>query len=478
MSDDRQISVAADDSDAQRLATRRVNRRRFTQGAVGLGLSAVTVPSLLTPSRAYAQDEPVATPEPTVVPAEGAVQLQYWDMQWGSPAFMNALQNLVTEFNTSQQDIHVSFQQLSWGDYMQKLLSAAQAGTPPDMSGGDSGIAFNMAAQDQALDISDLFQKWEADGLFADMPEWAYKKWDWNGMHPGITWQFDSRAIYYRKDLLEQAGLEVPTTWDEWHAALEKLHNPNGGIAGLAIPGKQATYDTDQFYMTLALQAGGGIADPEGNLVIDSPPNLEALKFEKDLADNFCARGTPSWTFTEVMKAFEQGKAAMAFGGGWFIQDIKTNAPDLFDKVGMLPPLIGPGGAEAQHIVSFANPWMIYKQTKHPEETKTFLDWMIRPEHLMELYGAEPGGKWPVYKSLLDSPVYQENELIHTLAEQTVNNGVDYWYPNNAAAVGIGAIGTSIADIVVNPVLAGARSPEDALKDAQQKMAPLFQRQG
>jgi hypothetical protein len=39
-------------------------------------------------------------------------------------------------------------------------------------------------------------------------------------------------------------------------------------------------------------------------------------------------------------------------------------------------------------------------------------------------------------------------------------------------------MGTSLSDIVVNPVLAGARSPEDALKDAQQKMAPLFQRQG
>jgi multiple sugar transport system substrate-binding protein len=478
MSDDAKFAVPADRSDARSSSSRRMNRRQFAQGVVGLGLSAATDPSFLNPSHAYAQDQPVATPEPTVVPAEGAVQLQYWDMEWGSEAFMNALQNLVTEFNTSQQDIHVSFQQLSWGDYMQKLLSAAQAGTPPDMSGGDSGIAFNMAAQDQALDISDLFEKWEADGRFADMPEWAYKKWDWNGMHPGITWQFDSRAIYYRKDMLEQAGLEVPTTWEEWRSAIEQLHKPDAGVAGLAIPGKQATYDTDQFYMTLALQASGGIADPEGNLTIDSPANLEALKFEKDLADNFCARGTPSWTFTEVMKAFEQGKAAMAFGGGWFIQDIKTNAPDLFDKVGLLPPLIGPGGPEAQHIVSFANPWMIYKQTEHPEETKTFLDWMLRPERLMKLYGAEPGGKWPVFKSLLDDPIYQENELIHTLAEQTVNSGVDYWYPNNAAAVGIGAMGTSIADIVVNPVLAGARSPEDALKDAQQKMAPLFQRQG
>jgi multiple sugar transport system substrate-binding protein len=478
MSDDGKFVVPADSSDVRSSTSRRINRRRLTQGTIGLGLSAVTVPTFLSASRAYAQDEPEATPEPTVAPAEGAVQLKYWDMEWGDETFMSALQNLVTEFNTEHPEIHVTFQRLSWGDYMQKLLSAAQAGTPPDMSGGDAGIAFNMAAQDQALDISDLYEKWEAEGLFADMPEWAYKKWDWNGMHPGITWQFDSRTIYYRKDMLEEAGLEVPTTWEEWRSALEKLHKPDAGVAGLAIPGKQATYDTDQFYTSLALQAGGGIADAEGNLTIDSPANLEALRFEKDLADNFTARGTPSWTFTEVMRAFEQGNAAMAFGGGWFIQDIRTNAPDLFEKVGILPPLIGPGGPERQVIVSFANPWMIYKQTQHPEEAKIFLDWMIRPERLRALYASEPGGKWPVYKSLLDDPIYQENELIQTLAEQTVNFGVDYWYPNNAAAVGIGAIGTSIADIIVNPVLAGARSPEDALKDAQQKMAPLFQRQG
>ena len=44
--------------------------------------------------------------------------------------------------------------------------------------------------------------------------------------------------------------------------------------------------------------------------------------------------GTPSWTFTEVMRAFEQEQAAFAFGGGWFIEDIRLNAPDLFDRVG------------------------------------------------------------------------------------------------------------------------------------------------
>lgn len=468
-----------DNSGSREASIDRLDRRKLVRRGVGLGVSTATAASWLSAQHVFAQDEAEEgpTPQPTVAPAEGAVQLQYWDMAWGSAAFMSRLQDNVTEFNQQHPEIHVSFTQLAWGDYTQKLLSAVQAGNPPDIGGGDSGIPFNMAAQDQALDLSDLYEEWEADGTFDDMKPWAFEKWqDFRGITPGITWQLDSRGIYYRKDLLEQAGLQVPTTWDEWRAAMEALHNPDEGLMALAVPGKQGTYDTDQFYMTLVFQAGGSLADEEGNPTFDTPEHLAALEFEKEIVENFAAPGTPSWTFTEVMRAFEQGNAAFAFGGGWFIEDIRQNAPDLFDNVGLLPPLIGPGGPDSQFIVSFANPWMIYKQTDHPEETKTFLKWMMRPENLEKLYASEPGGKWPVYNSLLESPTYQENELIATMAEHTIEYGVDYWYPNTAAAVGIASMGTSMADIIINPVITGNREPKAALEDAQASLAPLFQR--
>jgi multiple sugar transport system substrate-binding protein len=409
--------------------------------------------------------------------SSGAVQLDYWDMQWGSPTFMNQIKKNVEEFNSEHPDIQVKFTQLSWGDYQQKLLSAVQAGNPPDVGGGDSGIPFNMDAQGQTLDISDLYQEWEQDGTFDDMPAWAHEKWDYNGKEVGITWQFDQRAIFYRKDLLQEAGIKVPTTWDELLSAVQKLHDPANDMVGIAFPGKQGTYDTDQFYMTLVLQAGGGLSDEEGNPTFDTPEQLEALNFEKELM-NYAAEGTPSWTFTEVLKQFEQGKAAFAFGGGWYAADIEKNAPELKGKVGVLPVLEGPGGPEARHCVSFANPWMIYNQTEHPEEAKTFLKWMMEKDHIRALYAAEPGAKWPVYRSLLDDPIYKQNELVETLAKQVVESGVDYWYPNNAGAVGIASMGTGIADMIVNPVITGARDPEDALAEAQERLGPLFQTQG
>lgn len=452
----------------------RISRRSLIGGmaATPFAVGAHAVPSAL----AQEATPPLATPEPTLAPAPDAVQLNYWDMQWGSAIFMSAMQNLVTDFNRENPGIYVTFQQLSWADYMQKILSAIESGNPPDMSGGDSGIAFNMAAQDQALDISDLYAEWEADGTLADMTEWSRQKWNWNGMYVGVTWQFDSRAIYYRKDLFEEAGINVPTTWDELKAAAQALHKPDQGVVGLAIPGKQGSYDTDQFYMTLAIQAGGGLADPDGNLTIDSPANLAALQFEKELVDSVTPRGTASWTFTEVLRAFEQGQAAMAFGGGWFVADMERNAPEIFENAGILPPLVGPGGEESAKIVSFANPWMIYKQTEYPDEAKTFLKWMMRPENLRKLYAAEPGAKWPAYQSLVEDPIYQSNEMLSTLAQQTVEKGVDYWYPNNTAAVGIASMGTAITDTVVNPVITGNVAPEDALAEAQDQLEPLFRR--
>ena len=61
---------------------------------------------------------------------------------------------------------------------------------------------------------------------------------------------------------------------------------------------------------------------------------------------------------------------------------------------------------------------MIYSQTEHPEEAKVFLRWMMEPENLAKLYEAQPGNKWPIYKSLVDSPVYQDNELLAEMARR------------------------------------------------------------
>jgi ABC-type glycerol-3-phosphate transport system substrate-binding protein len=174
----------------------------------------------------------------------------------------------------------------------------------------------------------------------------------------------------------------------------------------------------------------------------------------------------------------------MAFGGGWFIADLVTSASktgsaatlarNILKNSGVLPVLLGPGGKKAQHSVAFANPWMIFKQTQHPKEAKIFLDWLMSKKTLSRIYAAAPGGVWPVYKSVVKTRAFTANPLVKAVAEQETKRGVDYWYPYNKGAIGVAGLGTGIADYIVNPVLTGARTPQDALKDAQTKLSPLF----
>src|SRR5439155_16571774 len=115
-----------------KMTTHRTNHRWPVLLASTVLLTAVVGGGALAASAATPAARSAARPHSTIV-------LNYWDMQWGGPRFTNQTKANVATFNRIHPGIYVKYQQLSWGDYTQKLLSAVQAGSPPDVGGGDSG---------------------------------------------------------------------------------------------------------------------------------------------------------------------------------------------------------------------------------------------------------------------------------------------------------------------------------------------------
>jgi len=113
---------------------------------------------------------PAAQGEGAAAPAAEKVVLQYWEMDWGDQVTA-ALQEMVKQFNEAHPNIEVQMTTLSWGDYVQKMLSAVAAGTPPDVTGGDSGLPFNFYAQGEAMVLDDLYAQWKSDGTFDDLTQ-------------------------------------------------------------------------------------------------------------------------------------------------------------------------------------------------------------------------------------------------------------------------------------------------------------------
>lgn len=389
-----------------------------------------------------------------------SVTLQYWDMQWGT-ALMAAVQTQMEIYNAANPYVDVEYTELSWGDYNQKFLSAIAAGTPPDVSGGGSGTPYNMHAQKEVLVLNDLYDRWKESGRFDDLTPWGQRVWFYEGDYIAVTWQIDARAVYYRKDVFEKAGLTPPTTHDELLATAEALTDREREYFGIVFPGKAGGYDTDQWFMMNLVQNGGYLFNEDGTPALDSEVFLETVKFMKKLQDVSGPEGLPSYGWDEIRRYYQQDSAAMIFNGGWFIGQLRTESPEIYENTGVLPPLVGSAPTAEPHIIGFYNPWFIFKQTKHPAEAIEFLDFMANPANLAIIYAADLGNKYGPYKSLTEHPMWAEEPMAGELNKQVTEVAVDYNWPYNSNP--LFPLGMVLQNTILNPMYAGTVSPEEAV---------------
>jgi ABC-type glycerol-3-phosphate transport system substrate-binding protein len=127
------------------------------------------------------------------------------------------------------------------------------------------------------------------------------------GIHSG------SVLLFYRKDLLDAAGIAVPTTWAEYLAAAERL--TTGDVAGSAMVGAN---DWSNFFVdwyTRFITTGGQLTSGDKNdgtlqVHLDSPEGVAALQNMIDLKP-FSPEAVTTYGFTEALNAFMAGKVAL-----------------------------------------------------------------------------------------------------------------------------------------------------------------------
>ena len=123
----------------------------------------------------------------------------------------------------------------------------------------------------------------------------------------GIPFGAETSILAYRKDILEEQGIEPPTTYDELMAALPKLEE--AGIGAMTSRGSTGHQVTAAWLLHLA-PLGGTVFDDEWNPQINSPEAVEAAEVLREITKTG-PNGIPSYGFSEASAAFLQGDAAM-----------------------------------------------------------------------------------------------------------------------------------------------------------------------
>ncbi|HEY4028321.1 MAG TPA: sugar ABC transporter substrate-binding protein [Candidatus Dormibacteraeota bacterium] len=261
--------------------------------------------------------------------------LTVWLMNGSAPP--SIVDGVNADFKARHPNVKVDVQIQQWSDVTTKLDTAFAGGAPPDVVELGNTLVAKYAA---AGALSNVTSK-KAD--FENSSTWLQSLTDsctLSGKLYCVPYYAGSRAVVYRKDMFDRAGVKPPASTDEWLQIGQKLMDTNrsdADFSALYYPGKY-------WYAALPFvwDMGGDIATQSGGQwkgTLDSPSSQQGLTTLANMVGKL-SRADKTGDELKQDAAFVQGHIAMLVANGWeigVITDPKTGDPSLKDKLGVFP---------------------------------------------------------------------------------------------------------------------------------------------
>lgn len=299
---------------------------------------------------------------------------------WAMGREGEVVDELARDFERENPGLRVVVQQIPWSAAHEKLLTAHVGGSLPDLGQlGNSWIAeFGalraLAPLDPMLGASELGR----DDYFGGI-------WDTNvleGETLGLPWYVDTRLLFYRRDLLERAGVTaVPTTWAGWRECLAAVKRRGGtGRYGVFLP-------TNEWMLpvVLGLQSGSPLlADGATRGAFREPEFRRAFEFYLGLFRDGLAPTLGIQEIANKYQELERGTFAMMVTGPWELGEFARRLPDSLQHAWATAPLPGPDGPG----LSFAggSSLVMFRGTRHPEAAWRLMEFLSRPEQQVRFW--------------------------------------------------------------------------------------------
>ncbi|WP_213583312.1 extracellular solute-binding protein [Paenibacillus sp. J2TS4] len=358
------------------------------------------------------------------------------------------LEQLVKDFEAENPDIKVELQVINWDTLESAYNTMISTNNPPDLLNTYSYAHF---ARDELLnDLGEIMSPELKEKFYPSFMEVGRL----DGTQYALPFLASVRGLYYNKDILDEAGVtEVPKTWSELKAAAQKIKD-HGKASGFGI---DMTNNEGQAYLSYFFWGAGGGWQKDGEWTLNSPENVEALTFLKEMVDEGLSAPEPTVTSRdEQQRILGNGKLGMMITANFFSTVVPNEFPGLKWGVGPTPVKDGqpPSTLGVQDLLmSF--------QTKHTnkEAISKFLDFFYEDTRYEEFMVKE--GFLPATQTVGDK-MSAEDEVMKAHFEAIK---VAKFYPVNDPAW------PAVLDAskkMGQAVILGQMSPKEALDQLQE----------
>jgi polyol transport system substrate-binding protein len=389
---------------------------------------------------------------------------------------MTDARELSSRFEAENPDIQLKFVTLSENQARAKITASTA------MGGGEFDVVM----------ISNYeTPQWAENGWLVNLSDYARQTpgYDENDFIPSlreslsyegnmysVPFYGESSFLMYRKDLMEQAGIEMPhdPTWQQVADAAAKLDGPD--MAGICLRGKPGWGEVLAPLDTVINSFGGRWYDEDWNAQLTSPETREAVQFYVDLVREHGEPGPATSGFGECATQFAQGRTAM-----WYDA---TSAVSVLEDPASSTVVGKVGYALAPKVEKPNNGWLytwalgIPKSSDKPDAAWRFISWMT-DQNYIKLVGNELGwARVPPGSRLSTYEVPEYKEAAAAFGDVTLESieGADPLKPTVAPVPYTGVqflaipefqdLGTRVSQ-QISAAIAGQKSVDDALEQSQ-----------
>lgn len=251
------------------------------------------------------------------------IELWYY---WETKKHQESLGRMIDKYNESQDEVVVEAKYIPFADFKKQLSIGVAATQLPDLVIQDAPDMASYAAMDIYADITDQVSEWEFFDQYFDGPIESAKL---DGKLYGIPFGSNALGLFYNKNMLEDAGVDVPTTWEELESAAKALTKDNVyGFAFSSLQNEEGTFN----FMPWIWSAGGD------SFNINSEAGIKTLDYISGLVEEgVMPKETINWTQGDVLSQFMSGNIAMMINGPWQIPTLEDSDVDFEWDVDFIP---------------------------------------------------------------------------------------------------------------------------------------------
>ena len=405
---------------------------------------------------------PAATEAPAPAETEPEeVELVFWHAMSG--ANEEAMIKITEDFMKEYPHITVKLEnQGGYTDLFDKLMASAKSNQLPHLAQIYSNRLSWYVDKGLVLDLTPYMNDpaigFTAEEL-ADIPEMFLDNCIWDGGQYALPFNKSMMVLYYNVDMLAEAGVEVPTTWEEWAEASKKLTKDTDGDGEADIYGTVFANNLSTDIAPWIHQAGGTalLDDATGTPLFESDAMKEAITFLNGMFQDGSARFAGEDKNANV--PVQQGRAAMCVASTSALPTIEKNTLEGINiHCAALP------GHKTNDQLYYGTNVTIYDVGTDAEKEAAwlYLKFFIATDNTA--YFASQTGYMPVRKSAMNSDVYKDILAAKPMKQVPMDN-FDLGFQGDRCIGCINALNALGEQLQL--VFAGEKDLDTALADAQ-----------